>query len=153
MRAKKEIQKEIQGVNKKIEKLEDKREELLKELTDCKDLTRAEKLQDVLSYGTDEPYCINSNSSIIENFLDNRRRYETIRIERIIEYAAENYLCDNYEDQLKATQMLGWDYEISKEDYESWRESSPDYVMKIEDFEEFVDDLIKANCKTFKYDW
>lgn len=149
---KQEIQDQLKEIDQKLKALKTQKEELLNKV-DLSEYDLAEKLKHVFKYGRHDYSVICSTpGGLIESYLSNMDKYMTIDVEDMVDSILENNICDNYEDQYIIDEILGYT-PLTPEQYESNAEYPWVKKVPISKIYEMFDDIVKAGCKSFEYDW
>lgn len=152
MRIKEEILNEIKEIDRQIEFLQKDKNKRVDELSKLP-MDKAEKLQHVLNYGSDNSYLISRTSNgLIDMNLDRYNRHETVDVSDMIEYIMESYYCETYEDHLEILELLS-ETPITQEKYDDYKEYQYNYAKPKQMFIDMIDDVIKAGVREFEFDW
>jgi len=137
---------------KEIEETEERLRELKNKLITTPTTSLKEKFQNVFVKGNSTDYLIKiTPDGIIDNYIENHNRYETVYLEELVDNIPYYYLVNNYKDYLEILDILGVDEDDildEKEYLESSRKRKPKQY-----FLDFINDVIKAGVSEFKIDW
>lgn len=118
------------------------------------DLPLKDKFNIVINSDREYDYIISySPNGILDTLLDGDRyrRHETISLEHIACDFHTNFALPTYKEYLEVCNFL--DSKITKEDYKKVFESNYSIKITLEQFYEFVDDVIKGGVSSFEFDW
>lgn len=152
---KEEIKSEIKEKEELIEALKKERDKLIDDLKKCP-LSKSEQLENVLSYGNEGGWCMDyTQRGIVENYIADRNRHETIQVQSIIEHAFDSYVCDNFEDQYEMEKLFNFPFNEDNmiERYEKRKEYQYTRIVDKQLYIDLLEDIITEGVKSFEFDW
>ncbi len=97
----------------------------------------------------------NYNGGVLDKMLDGEyyQRHETVYIDNINTSLLESYVLPTYEEQLEMNAFLNYTDNYTKEDYEKSTNYTYSKNVTMEQFKEYVQDVINGGVSSFKFDW
>ena len=95
------------------------------------------------------------NDGVLDKMLDGEyyQKHETIYIDNINTSLLETYVLPTYEEQLEMYKFLDYLDDFTMDDYKDMVDYTYYKHITMEQFKEYVQDVIKGGVSSFEFDW